>query len=349
LNTKTEPLQILFTRFEANGANRPSISHIGPLPLIRDKNVATGIHVVEDQIFHLQPSFISTTHSALGQSVVPIVAMVGGESVIRCLGTGFFISANGLLLTAAHVITDPIERSYGSVVQQDELRWAIGNMKIGVMIATNPIFGQKGWNFYEIEWAEFLAEHSEMPLPWMKRELRLKSDIAICKVQERPPGQLHQPLPLVQPGLRGIGLQVGKRATAIGYADMFDTDVTHGGNDAVLGDFNFSPSVSIGQVLERFPENSINKKVRTPGPCFSASLKLPPGMSGSPIFDDECMYVHGVVSSGLEDQDGIADLGFGSMIEKSFNLPIQHLENATLQTLLRSDESGMLRLNIPDA
>jgi hypothetical protein len=56
--------------------------------------------------------------------------------------------------------------------------------------------------------------------------------------------------------------------------------------------------VSTGIILERFPDNLVKKQVPSPGPCFSASLRLPHGMSGAPIFDDEGVYAHGVVSTG---------------------------------------------------
>jgi len=45
-------------------------------------------------------------------------------------------------------------------------------------------------------------------------------------------------------------------------------------------------------------------------------------MSGSPIFDDEMVYVHGVVSKVWVDQHGMEPYGFGSMLSHSVRLPI---------------------------
>ena len=49
------------------------------------------------------------TEFLLRQSIVPIVAWNDGDDEIRCIGTGFFISATGYLLTAARVLRDPID------------------------------------------------------------------------------------------------------------------------------------------------------------------------------------------------------------------------------------------------
>ena len=47
---------------------------------------------------------MGTIRSFVGESVVPVVANVRGENWLRCIGTGFFVSCTGLLITAAHVI-----------------------------------------------------------------------------------------------------------------------------------------------------------------------------------------------------------------------------------------------------
>ena len=55
-----------------------------------------------------------TTEFLVWQSIVPIVAWNDGGEEIRCIGTGFFISASGLLMTAAHVLRDPVDENYAS-------------------------------------------------------------------------------------------------------------------------------------------------------------------------------------------------------------------------------------------
>jgi hypothetical protein len=76
---------------------------------------------VEDDLVLTQAPSIETVRSAMGASIVPIVAHVQGENTMRCIVTGFFISCTGLLITAAHIITDPIERKYADVAELDDL------------------------------------------------------------------------------------------------------------------------------------------------------------------------------------------------------------------------------------
>jgi hypothetical protein len=304
---------------------------------------------LKDDLVLANPPFVGTVKWALGQSIVPVVAHVQSESILRCLGTGFFISCTGLLVTAAHVITDPIERRYGGVRELDNQSWHMGDLKLGVLIPRNPLFQGPGYIFRDIEWAVFLAERSDRPLPIPGVDLKLTSDTAICKVSRIAEGVPHQPLSIIQSGLIGNGMAVGKTATAVGYAGMQDVELTQETEGLVSGDFRFDLHVSTGTVLEHFPDNLVTRQVPTPGACFSASLKLPAGMSGSPIFDDERIYVHGVVSKGWEDENGPTDFGFGSMLAQSLALPIKPLNNRTLLELQKSDDHGMPKLSIHDA
>jgi hypothetical protein len=325
------------------------IQSMAVIPLEAEDRQDTDFYPVREDLFTVQPNYIGTICSTMGQSIVPVVAIIPGEDLVRCLGTGFFISCTGLLITAAHVITDPIERNYGRVREIDEQNWFMGDLNLGVMIGTNPVFQPKGHLFRRIEWAGFLGTRTEHPLPIRGADLRLTSDTAICKVAPMSDGMPYQPLSIIQPGIRGVGLAVGKRAAAVGYAGMQDVELLPEKNGVRPGDFRFNLHVSKGKVLQRFPDNAVNREVSTPGACFSASLKLPGGMSGSPIFDDEGIYVHGVVSKGLEDENGPTDLGYGSMLANSLALPIKPLEGRSLLDLMTAGEDGISRMSIPDA
>src|ERR1700730_17703917 len=144
---------------------------------------------IEDNIVPVQhPVMIGTVNSFLGESIVPVVAAVTGENTLRCVGTGFFISCSGLLITAAHVLTDPIDSKYGDLAVLDDLTVYARKVSLGVLIPNNPVFQQPGHQFYPIEWAMFLAERREDPLQILGLDLRLNSDIAICKIPLRPNG-----------------------------------------------------------------------------------------------------------------------------------------------------------------
>jgi hypothetical protein len=343
------PLKILRPIFGRTTDGVWAIESLAAIPLEAEDRQDADFYPVREDLFTVQPNYIGTIRSTMGQSIVPVVAIFPGEDLIRCLGSGFFVSCTGLLITAAHVITDPIERSYGDVRKIDDQNWYMGDLNLGVMIGTNPIFQPKGYLFRPIEWAGFLGARTEHPLPIRGADLRLTSDTAICKVAMMSDGTPYQPLSIIQPGIRGVGLAVGKTATAIGYAGMQDVELLPEKNRVRPGEFRFNLHVSKGEVLERFPDNGVNRQVSTPGACFSASLKLPGGMSGSPIFDDERIYVHGVVSRGLEDENGPTDLGYGSMLATSLALPIKPLEGKSLLDLMKAGGHGIPRINISGA
>lgn len=317
------------------------------IPLEPSEGRTDGFYSLADDLVMAQPNFLGTRRFVIGQSIVPIVAHVQGEHVLRCLGTGFFVSCSGLLITAAHVIIDPIERQYGGAKEIDRLTWHASDLKLGVMIPLNPLTQGDGYIFRDIEWSAFLGSQTDQPLPIVGVNLRLTSDTAICKVSPIADGIPHQPLAIVQSGLVGTGMTVGKTATAIGYGQMKDVELAQESNSLVSGEFSFGVHVSTGKILERFPNNGVERQVPTPGACFSAELQLPGGMSGSPIFDDEGIYVHGVVSKGWVDEDGPARFGFGSMLSHSLHLPIRSLGNKSLFELHKEDEHGFPKLSGP--
>jgi len=290
---------------------------------------------------------VGTVRSFMSESVVPIVANVHGESRLRCVGTGFFVSCTGLLITAAHVITDPIERKYGGVAEHDEVTWLTRELNFGVLVRTNPIFQRPGFVFYPFEWTMFLAEKRPNPLPFRDVDLKLNSDIAICKVPSRADGNAHQPLTIVQSGIRGTSLVVGASVGAVGYSGMNDVDLAQGDDGGIVFHGNFDLFGSVGKISEWFPDNSVSKAVSTPGPCFSFDAKIPPGMSGSPIFDREGIYVHGVVSKGLEGLNGPEKLGFGSMLAPSMTLPIDRMNGLSLLKIQSEGNEGMPILRGP--
>jgi len=341
---KIKILKVTFGRgkngvWSINGLNNIAIKSIDP---------TTDFYRIADELVVWQPSSFGPTSYFLGQSIVPVVAQIHGEDVLRCIGTGFFVSCSGLLITAAHVVSDPIERQYGGIMETNDLVWQARELTLGVMIPLNPMTHGKTYVLREIEWASFLAKKADSPLPIKGVDLKLTSDTAICKVALLAPDVPHQPLTIVQPGIVGAGMSVGKTATAIGYGAMCDVNLEATAPNEIAGDFPFDLYASTGRILERFPDNATTKEVPTPGACFSASLQLPGGMSGSPIFDHEGIYVHGVVSRGWVDADGISNLGFGSMLAHSMHIPIRPLGNKTLIQLHSESEHGFAKLRASD-
>jgi hypothetical protein len=119
---------------------------------------------IDDDIFLVQPNIMGTIHAFLGESIVPIVSRVHGESLLRCIGTGFFISCSGLLVTASHVITDPIDRKYGRTREVSANILHAPDLSFGVLIPTNSLFQRRVYILHPIEWAHFLADRRDNPL-----------------------------------------------------------------------------------------------------------------------------------------------------------------------------------------
>ena len=102
---------------------------------------------------------------------------------------------------------------------------------------------------------------------------------------------------------------------------MSDVDLAKDANDAIVFEGNFDLHGSVGNILEWLPDNSVSRIASTPGSSFSFDAKITPGMSGGPILDHEGIYVHGVVSKGLQGETGPEKLSFGSMLGPSNGTP----------------------------
>jgi hypothetical protein len=129
---------------------------------------------IADELLVIQPNIIGTTTGILGQSIVPIVAHSHGELEMRCLGTGFFISCSGLLITAAHVITDPITSRNGFAKPVDDRNWQLEDGSLGVMVRLPSLPPESRYIFRPIEWAAFLGQRTESPLPIAGIDLKQK-------------------------------------------------------------------------------------------------------------------------------------------------------------------------------
>jgi hypothetical protein len=300
--------------------------------------------ILDDIVITQTPPIGGTIRSILGESIVPVVAVVNDEQRVRCIGTAFFISCSGLLVTAAHVITDPIDRRYGNVREGEDRVIQTQGLAFGVLVPNNPLFQAPGFAFYPFEWSMLMAQTRDVPFSFKSVDVKINYDIAICKVPARTNTNYpHQPLTLVQSGLIGVGMRVGSDACALGYAGMsdFEINVNAAGQIGVSAPPQFNLHGSVGKIIEFFPDNLTKRDVSTPGPCFSFGARIPGGMSGGPIFDKEGAYVHGVVSKGWENEDGPENFSFGTMLRPSMGIPIALMGGKSLDEMQRGQKEGI--------
>lgn len=289
---------------------------------------------VMDSLF----SSFGMTDFLLRQSVVPVIAWNEGEDEIRCIGTGFFISASGLLLTAGHVLRDPVDEKYSSVTKIENGQHKLSDdLNFGILLPTNPAMRtapfvkldqavrDAQWFMCPFEWAFHWGKDYESPLIHEKPEFKLQLDIAVCKVRQHPIIGAYQPL-----NIGPHSLAVGNRAVALGYPEMRNIRMTG-------GDY-YQPElfVSVGSVTEIYPDNITEKQNPTPGPNFEFNATIPGKMSGGPIVVGEGILTKGVISRSMGSRDSHAS---GCLIAPMLSLPL--INGKSLIDLQRDGTEGI--------
>lgn len=276
---------------------------------------------------------VGSTDFLVKQSIVPIVAWVHNESVIRTIGTGFFVSCSGYLMTACHVLLDPEESGYGRVHREGNTLRLLDGVTMGVLVRINPATGQRGVVFFPFENSWYWGDWKCSPLLHESDRFDMLTDIAICKVETWPDGEGHQPL-----NLSLNAFSKNERATVIGYAEMPDTPASIEGNEVSFSEPKDELFVSVGHVMDVFPYNHLSRDVPTPGPCFDFGAKVPGKMSGAPIFGADGAVVRGVVSRSFSGERH----AYGAMIGPAMHLPLG--DNVSLEALMKRGSEGIAKV-----
>lgn len=285
-------------------------------------------------------SLIGTTDFLMQQSIVPVVAWHNGETAIRCIGTASIISCTGYLLTAAHVLMDPIENGYGAIRQGNRVDHD-PNLNFGVLIPFwTPGYGmslRKAFRFFPFEKTWHWGRWKQSPLLHEKDTWEYLTDVAICKISEMPNGKAHQPL-----NMSLYPFTPGEDAYSLGYAEMADIPLDSATGGIADKNFRLKLHVSVGNVRTTFPQNHVEREVPTPGPCFDFDARIPGKMSGAPIFGARGAVIRGVVSRSFSNEKH----AFGSMLGPIMDLELEEpgIIGPSLSSLLKSGNEGMTRL-----
>ena len=276
-----------------------------------------------------------STEFLVQQSVVPVVAWNEGDAEMRCIGTGFFISASGLLITAAHVLRDPIDEGYSSQTPIAKATYRLGDaLHFGIMLPVNPAMRNAPFAIQPelrnaksiicpFEWAEYWGKAVESPLFHEKPKFQYDIDIAICKVRENPIGGSYQPL-----NIGRHSLAIGDRAVAVGYAEMKNIPMNSNRGECP------ELVVSVGNVKNIYANNLMDRQASTPGPCFDFDAKVPGKMSGGPILVGPGILAKGVVSRGWQDDN----YGSGCLIAPIMGLDLSTLKKSISQLMTTGNE-----------
>lgn len=274
-----------------------------------------------------------STNFLLKQSIVPVVAYVEGENIIRTIGTAFIISCTGYLITACHVLIDPMDRNYGQIVREGNSITFSNGLHMGVLIPTNPASGVVGNYFCEFEHSWYWGEWVNSPLIHEDDTFDILTDVAICKIPMLPNECCHQPLNL---SLNSFSAK--EETISIGYAGMDDIKVEVTKEGIRVPEINLDLYVSVGQVKSNFPNNHNLKEVPTPGPCFDFEAKVPGKMSGGPIFGADGAVVRGVVSRSFSGEKH----AYGAMVGPAMNLPIN--ADSSLKEMMNLGSEGIAKI-----
>ncbi len=288
-------------------------------------------------------SSFGDTDFLLKQSIVPIVAYNADDREIRCIGTGFFISASGYLMTAAHVLRDPVDEKYTDVKQVGDNTFRLGEgLRLGALIPPNPAMQsapfvnlppairRAKFFVHPVEWAFHWGR--DVPSPLLHEDPRFKydMDVAILKIKENQMGGAFQPL-----NIGAHRLSLGDKAVAIGYAEMKNIPRNSSGG---VDDFEQDLFVSVGKVTNIYLNNHIENQVATPGPCFDFDARIPGKMSGAPILVGGGVMTKGIVSRSWQGENYAS----GCLITPVMELKLQ--DNKSLSDLMKSGNEGIAQI-----
>ncbi|KZK93285.1 hypothetical protein PsAD5_02993 [Pseudovibrio sp. Ad5] len=286
-------------------------------------------------------SLFGTADFLMQQSIVPVVAWLEGENAIKCIGTASIISCTGYLITAAHVLLDPLEAGYGAYREGQQVKLR-DDLNFGVLILywTQGIgmHFHKAVRFFPIEKMWAWGKWKQSPLLSEADRWEHSTDVAVCKIPEMPSGQAHQPLNMsLNPFVPN------EEAYALGYAEMPDIEIDPYTSRIMDTSIRFDLYVTVGNILQTFPQNHVAKEVPTPGPCFDFNARAPGKMSGAPIFGAKGAVIRGIVSRSYSGEEH----AYGSMLGPAMELPMNEPEiyGRSLKTLLKNGNEGMAQVH----
>lgn len=210
-------------------------------------------------------SLFGTVEYLIQQSIVPVVAWLRGDNQIKCIGTASIISCSGYVITAAHVILDPLEAGYGAVRVNKQVKYR-DDLNLGVLIPywapLRGIYSRKAYRFFPFVHMRAWGNWIESPLIHESDRWEHLTDVAVCKIPKMPDGQAHQPLNLsLNP------FPIGEDAYALGYAEMPDIELIQRQELWRMASFVFRLTSRLGTFFTHSRRTISNARFRRPDPA----------------------------------------------------------------------------------
>jgi hypothetical protein len=269
----------------------------------------------------------------LNSAIVPVLVDDGTQ--IRCLGSAFNISPDGLWVTARHVIDFALE-----------------------LVGNNPeahTYVPHVFLLWVEPWEAEQVAHGEgeqvphphrgaafVPVTYFTKDNENFSDLALLRAGMLKDNVRHE-FPICRLSARVP--KTGTHLTAMGYSQFtVSADTTTENLREIAFKHNFS--VSTGRVLEVYREGRDTFRDldgrytgTLPTVCFETSARFEPGMSGGPVMDEDGA-ICGIVSTGLESDESSSDRSFASATPLLFTLAVPHHEGDDPLTVYQLAQGG---------
>lgn len=317
------------------------------IPICPDGGSPSDFFKIENINIHVDNICSDYSDKLISESIVPIVFKSEDSPIFTSIGTAFFISCSGILVTATHVLSDIINHNVNNF---DDSNLKICGIDLGIMVPLQDSKEDGVCTFLPIKSTGLMAEVYKDPMLVQPDEIKISTDIAFCKVASKSEATPYQPLAVDQNVFGKIRTFGTHGLLVIGYGELEgEFELSHDKEKSTSRKNSpFKLHCSIGNFVHFYEHNFDGKDAPTPGPCFSISAKILAGMSGSPIFDAESGLVIGVASRGAENTFGPENFGYGSILKPSLELPIPDFDGKSILDLIEDSRHGIPKFNIVD-
>jgi Trypsin-like peptidase domain len=243
-------------------------------------------------IIHVTDGFAPFPGSGfpIEQTVMPLLTIADGE--VASIGTGFIIAADGLMITAVHVIEEGMKRMVQKTNDDGSTENLLG---FYAMYVTDQKHGTNDEHclggllpIHKVSYSKGL----DIGYCWLKRPV----------IEGKP---LTFPVLRLSPGLP----KVGENVLGMGHYQMRGDILSQTQENGTVLKYDERTALTTGQITEIYPERRDNGMLTFP--CFCTNARFEHGMSGGPILNEHGS-VCGVICSCLppgDDSPGYTSYG----------------------------------------